>query len=168
MISDWPPARPTLTHYLPSLAFQCQVHQSHHQSPLKERELLEFRNLAHGLVNTSKTVAYVVIVYHTSRGLKGPVPSHIKPWCSRKSDVRVLCQILKSALRFISLFERLVPTIQNFDPRDVLREMYSVIMDQNEYVNVVGRRASLQTHLDKLPNQCARHDDDCFNVLGRI
>jgi hypothetical protein len=129
--------RPTLTH-LTWLDLQFQVHQSHHQSPLKERELLEFRNLAHGLVNTSKTVAYVVIVYHTSRGLKGPVPSHIKPWCSRKSDVRVMCQIMKSALRFISLFERLVPTIQNFDPRDVLREMYSVIMDQNEYVNVVG------------------------------
>ena len=128
----------TLSHHPPSLNLRYQVHQSHHQSPLKERELLEFRNLAHGLVNTSKTVAYVVIVYHTSRGLKGPVPSHIKPWCSRKSDVRVLCQILKAALRFISLFERLVPSIQNFDPRDVLREMYSVIMDQNEYVNVVG------------------------------
>ena len=118
--------------------FWYQVHQSHHQSSLKERELLEFRNLAHGLVNTSKTVAYVVVVYHTSRGLKGPAPSHIKPWSSRKSDVRILCQILRSALRFISLFERLVPTIQNFDPRDLLREMYSVIMDQNEYVNVVG------------------------------
>ena len=114
------------------------VHQSPHQSSLKERELLEFRNLAHGLINTSKTVAYVVIVYHTARGLKSPVPSHIKPWSSRKADVRVLCQILKSALRFISLFERLVPSIQNFDPRDVLREMYSVITDQNEYVNVVA------------------------------
>jgi transformation/transcription domain-associated protein len=114
------------------------VHQSSHQSALKERELLEFRNLAHGLVNTSKTVAYVIIVYHTSRGLKGPVPSHIKPWSSRKSDVRILCEIMRSALKFISIFERLVPSIQNFDPRDVLREMYNVIMDHNEYVNVVA------------------------------
>ncbi len=49
------------------------VHQMTTHASLKERELLEFRNLAHGLVNTSKTVAFVIIVYHTSRGLKGPV-----------------------------------------------------------------------------------------------
>jgi len=51
------------------------VHQMNTHASLKERELLEFRNLAHGLVNTSKTVAFVIIVYHTSRGLKGPVRS---------------------------------------------------------------------------------------------
>lgn len=45
---------------------------------------------------------------------------------------------MKSALKFISFFESLVPGIQNFDPRDVLCEMYSVIMDQHEYIGVVA------------------------------
>ena len=46
--------------------------------------------------------------------------------------------MMKSALKFISFFESLVPGIQNFDPRDVLCEMYSVIMDQHEYVGIVS------------------------------
>jgi transformation/transcription domain-associated protein len=46
--------------------------------------------------------------------------------------------MMKSALKFISFFESLVPGIQNFDPRDVLCEMYSVIMDQHEYIGVVA------------------------------
>ena len=114
------------------------VYQATTHASVKERELLEFRNLAHGLVNTTKTVSFVIIVYHTSRGLKSPVPPHIKSWSSRKADVRTLSQIMKSALRFISFFENLVPSIQSFDPRDVLCEMYNVIVDAHDYTDVVG------------------------------
>lgn len=49
------------------------VYQATTHASNKERELLEFRNLAHGLINTVKTVSYVIVVYHTSRGLKGQV-----------------------------------------------------------------------------------------------
>lgn len=65
-------ARPDISEAKPSPSFKT-VHQTTTHASVKERELLEFRNLAHGLVNTSKTVAFVIIVYHTSRGLKGPV-----------------------------------------------------------------------------------------------
>lgn len=51
------------------------VYQASTHISMKERELLEFRNLAHGLLNTTKTVAFVIIVFHTSRGLKSPVSS---------------------------------------------------------------------------------------------
>ena len=49
------------------------VYQSASNISMKEKELLEFRNLAHGLLNATKTVAFVIIVFHTSKGLKSPV-----------------------------------------------------------------------------------------------
>ena len=49
------------------------VYQSASDISIKEKELLEFRNLAHGLLNATKTVAFVIIVFHTSKGLKSPV-----------------------------------------------------------------------------------------------
>lgn len=60
------------------------VHQMTTHASIRERELLEFRNLAHGLVNTSKTVAFVIIVYHTSRGLKGPVRRCLEHYLTAK------------------------------------------------------------------------------------
>ena len=57
---------------LPTPPFKT-VYQGSTNISVKERELLEFRNLAHGLLNTTKTVTFVIIVFHTSRGLKSPV-----------------------------------------------------------------------------------------------
>ena len=68
------------------------------------------------------------------------VPSHMKPWSTRGSDVRILSEIIEYILGFISFFEHLIPHVPNFDPRLVLAEMYSVITDANEYANLFAPR----------------------------
>lgn len=105
---------------------------------LKEREIGELRTLLHTVISCLKNVLFIMVAYHTSRGLQVPLTFSIKPWSSKRSDVLAVSRILYYGLPAILFFSTPFPT--NFDAREMLADIFTAITDGRDFADVFDRR----------------------------
>lgn len=106
----------------------------------KEREILEFRNLLHTVLNCLKNVLFITVAFHTARGLQQPLTFSLKPWCTRPMDVRSVSHILTFGLPAISFFEHASPP--GLDAREALADLFTAITDGREFADIFAPRMS--------------------------
>lgn len=104
----------------------------------KEREITELRTLLHTVISCLKNLLFIMVAYHTSRGLQVPLTFTIKPWSSKRSDVLAVSRILYYGLPAILFFS--TPSPSNFDAREMLADIFTAITDGRDFADVFDRR----------------------------
>ena len=122
----------------PPTPFRVLLQSAGAGSTSKEREMLDFRQLLHTVLNCLKNVLFITIAFHTNRGLQQPITFPIKPWSTRPADVRAISHILTYGLPAISFFEQVSPP--GFDAREALADLFTAITDPRELTDIFAPR----------------------------